>query len=1224
MAPPRIFDPTAFKAQGALITTRALFKGFPRPPIDLSDAPRMVFLRWQLNPRIGMPVEPFKVWRRPAMPVEEAKLDAEAMSVPPLGTVYAMPEPMVSLTIGVSAGASGANGMIVPLADGIGFENMLGVIPYALAANGSNILRFQASYITGFLVIGPASITALNGLPQSAADKLSGWELVETVGLPVDEGDWSDLAGQSHGIKQGLVGAELPAADAAAQRMSRGINPFGWHQTFATGELAPLWELPSAAQMIDDADMQLLPMLHKAMQLPPEDQAAFTRDFLINPPENAAGKQMSGDPGRATVAALTLLQMAVSSDPLQAVTLGFGTGYLYEDLPPVHFGQMSFFDEKGVSDWDFMVTGLWRGLRREDGDEIEFAALVPRPRLVLPPPAPADLALDFLGHHQPTAPDAPWTAASRLSWERLPLDNIARVASFAAGRADLSRPGDPAHALMERRPTAPGHLPIGDARNPNDPERTRQSATDSGFPIPNDPGSVAARYGIATQNIFGIWSPWVTEGFTSAQPAAETVQIVDAHLQPTDPGPPATLCPAELRIEFVLDWRARRVASVAFRGRLFAAATRHDDPPAGMPGSVQTSLVGATKTVTVSFAGDVPTAIGGSIAALNAQGDAVVSPGPQQGDSRRYRLTVPGFSLDFGATPHVGLALSGRVQERLAPMRIGAWSPAKLAYASDPRARATAVMPVVPLTSLPDAAGEGHARLAWAAQPGSAGYVVYTSNEHTLLDRTGQPRPAPDATLSERLVAMKEVFDADPDRNAFTRINTALVTQTSLDVAIPRGSQAIHAWVVLPVSPGGAEAPWPSGTGASDALIVYAAPRIAEPAPPRIEVRRVAQDAGFVARIRVETRPDAGARPRQIRLYRTRVADAARAVDSMGLPVVEIGGSGGGWVTTPPAPASDGWIEVATGTDAPGGSWKHVWYRAVALADALPERGVLGGRSLASPAVPVVVPPAGPPPMSALTLDWPGGGAGDVRAIFSTNVPIVDSPLGPHVLEIEALEKGRPDPLMRGRFAMPAVADAAPAAPASGLWRSAPGQYAILLRRDDAAHAASLSVRLVDPLGRVTERVAAIAAGPLLPPPEISAIDSFSISGRGKVFTFTVENSRDDMINGQPWRLRIELEPVESRPTIPLPGGINLPGGGLPGGLSPRPRTQFRLSDGKWVYDAAVADIPLTAPAETFTAIRQRLGDSLRISIMARGPLRAVLARVTAPDGSTASSRARG
>ena len=93
------------------------------------------------------------------------------------------------------------------------------------------------------------------------------------------------------------------------------------------------------------------------------------------------------------------------------------------------------------------------------------------------------------------------------------------------------------------------------------------------------------------------------------------------------------------------------------------------------------------------------------------------------------------------------------------------------------------------------------------ALPGAAGYVVYTSNEFTLLDRTGQPRAAPDATLSQRLVAMQAAFDADPDRNAFTRVNDTLLTATSLDVAIPRGSQAIHAWIVLPVSAGGTEAP---------------------------------------------------------------------------------------------------------------------------------------------------------------------------------------------------------------------------------------------------------------------------------------------------------------------------------------------------------------------------------------------------------------------------------
>ena len=39
-------------------------------------------------------------------------------------------------------------------------------------------------------------------------------------------------------------------------------------------------------------------------------------------------------------------------------------------------------------------------------------------------------------------------------------------------------------------------------------------------------------------------------------------------------------------------------------------------------------------------------------------GDQLVTFGNAQGaESRRYRVTIPGFELDFGPTGHVGLAL---------------------------------------------------------------------------------------------------------------------------------------------------------------------------------------------------------------------------------------------------------------------------------------------------------------------------------------------------------------------------------------------------------------------------------------------------------------------------------------------------------------------------------------------------------------------------------------
>jgi hypothetical protein len=1241
---PRIFDPTLFKGQGALVTYGAMLAGHAAgsPELanvlaDLKDRPLGVFLRWQVNPRIGMPAEPFRVWRRPALPLgEPAEIESEVIPLPPIGQVLSFSEPVVQFSGGVTAGPAPLRVVLLPVADGVGFENVLGVITFDLPPGGFRQVTFAASYITGVLMLGDALLTGVTALAVSAAEKIGGWELVETVGLPVDEGVWADLGPQTHGVKQGLTGAEVPAPDAAADRLKRGVNPWGWHPKFPDGDLAPKWEMPDAAQVIAAAQADLLPMLHDAMALPPFDQAGFTRDVAIPPPQSPAGQQMAGQDGKAVVAPLALLQMAVSSDPIQAVVLGFGTGYAYEDLPPVNFGAMGFFGDKDLSDWDYMVTGLWPEGSDGQGGQVEYAALIPRPARVLPAPPPADLALDFLGHRQPPVPDGPWSAAVRLSWERFVLDNLARVASFAVGRADLGAGGH-AEALMERRPAGGGHLTIGDARSPKDPEPTRQGASDSGFPIPNDPGTVSARYGVATQNIFGIWSPWVTHPFQTTQPAPDLVQIVDADLRPEDPGLPATVCPAVLTLDIVVDWRVRRPASVTLGGRLFAAASRHQAPPGGVPAGVQKTLGGAALPVQVTFAGEVPAGVGCDVVCLNDQGSAVVAPGPAQGTSRRYRLTVQGFQIDFAATPHAGLALSARVTEAMAPFRAGAWSPTpKVAYASDPRARPAPPLPVVPLASLPDAAGCCHARIAWAPLPSAAGYVLYTSNEFALLDRLGVAHPAPGASLSQRLAALKAAFNANPDRTAFTRVNAAPLTVTSVDQTLPRGSQAIHVWGVLPLSAGGIEGPWPAGPAAADQLIVYAAPKVAEPAPPTIEVRRVAQGAGFAAEVRVGTRGAAGAHPRRIDLYRTRVADAAKAVDSMGLPVATLTGSGGGWTATPPSPGPGEWIEAVRGTDAPGGSWKHVWYRAVAWAGDLPEKGVRGGRSRPSPAVPVVVPPAGPPPLGPLSASWPGGALGDVQIDAASAVPVAPTPLGPHVLTAEVVEQGVADPLLRLSLPLHQIAAAPPGAGASGLWRPADGAYRMFLRRADTAHALSVTLRLTDPIGRSSERTLRVDAGPILPPPAISPITSFTIAGRGKVFTFTVENTQDLAIAGVPWRLRLTLVRAPAAPgpgPFPLPLPQPLPGRGgrftpLPGpvgGLTPtRPGGQFVETGGALVYDTAVADIPAVAPDAAFAVTRQRIGGSLTITLFARERLRSIEARVTAPDGAEAVRRARG
>ncbi len=1241
----RIFNQSQFRGEGALITQGSLFAGHTtksgrfsglaeRDPKDYGSAPVAIFLRWQVNPVLGLPSEPFKIWRRPATPLApEKEIEASTVAMPPLGYVVQFSEPHVSVTAGIKAGAAPRTIVVIALAGGISFESMLYVQRFDLPANGQRVFTFQAPHITGLLLMGTSSLTTLQGIAQSNADAIEGWELVETVGLPVKEAEWSDLTGQDHGIKQGLVGAEVDARLAAAQRYQRGVNPFGWRPTFQAGEQAPLWQFPTAAQLIKDADIDVLPMLHEALRLAPQNQGAFSQVFGIKPPQNANGDALSVDDGQAEVLPISLVQLAASTDPLQAVTLGFGTGYLYEDIPTINLGKISLFGDPDVSDWDYMVTGLWaRGLDRKSKD-VEFATLIPRPRKVIPPPAPADLQLDFLAHLQPDAPDLPWKVSVRSSWERLPLDNISAVASFVAGRHEAAV-AQPATALLEKRPSGTGHIPIGNTTNPRDPERVRQSATDSAYPIPNNPGSVNAKYGVATQNIFGIWSPWVTASFSSNQPAPDLVQIVDMTLRPIDTGS-GTVCPADLVIEFVVDWRVRSVTAVQFRGRLFAAATRHQAPPAGMPAGIQKSLGSSAVATVLDFVGDTPTFPLGSVISLDAQGGTQVTPGSsQQGQSRRYRITIPAFSLDYASTPHIGLALQARLTEAITPGRVSAWTPTpKVAYASDPRARPTTVLDIVQLASLPDANGECHARISWNAVPGMQGYILYESNETKVLTGASLPSPTPGMTPSARLTNLKNAFRANPDRNNFTRVDRELLTSESRDITLPRGSQVIHLYVVIPLSAGGTEGPWPSGPNADEALIAYLAPKVGEPAPPTLEITRVPDGPGFAAQLRIGTRGDAGARPKQIDIYRTRVADAARQLDSMGPPIASVTTTGGPWTVAESGTVPDTWIDTARGNDSPSGSWKYVWYRAVAWSEDNPVRGVRKGRSRPSSAATVVIPPDSPPPLSPLLPSWPGGGPGDVAFNFSSSVPVLPTPLGPHVFAIDVTEQGASTPLVREMIPLHEVTDSQPGA-GSGLWRvpdSLGQNYRLLVRRDDANQAASVTLRLTDPIGRTSERTFRIEEGPILPLPELSPIDSFTMAGRGKFYSFTIDNAPDEAAGGKFYRLRITLTPVSSAPGLasPRPGRrprtpfLPRPGPIIDLGTVRR-GSQFRKINDTLVFFRPVKDIPTAASTETFSVTRQRLGERLTIMVRARVKIRSIEVEVDTPDGRNVSRRTRG
>lgn len=1323
----RTFLPYWFRGQGAMITANSVLQPFAdengvvtspfgstdetaagagalraaakreTQGIDLKDFGNhvfSVFLRWQLNPSVGLPTEPFKVWRRIAFPLlpEPVAAPAQRLELPPLGTVYQFFEPMMSISVTVKSSGPALAVNIVPLANGVGFENMLGFESLTVGANSERTYQFYAPHITAVLISGAGNQeVVITGEPVSRANDIQGWELVETVGLPVDPDRFADLDGQAHGKEQGLTGAELSARDAAKQRFSRAVNPFGWYPNFPTGDKAPQWEAPDPDGMIDDADKTLLQMLHKALQSPPNQQVNVVDTHVISPPENLSGEAMPAEKGEANVSPIKLLQMAVGTDPMQSVLMGFGTGFPYVNLDPIVFGKTSFLGSSDMADYDYMITGMWSKGLNGKGEPRELAAIIPRPRRVMRPLTAADLRVHFLSHQRPAAPDGAWIATSRASWERLPLDNLNAVSSFAFGRA-TSGSTDPATPLMERRPSGKGHMPIGNNENRKDPEYPRQSASDTGFAIPNAAGAVSAEYGIATQNIFGIWSPWATRAFATTQPPPDPVNIVSAKLRPIDTGS-GTLCPADLVVEFVVDWRVRSVARIDFRGRLFAATTRHTEPPGGLPGSgMQKSIGGAVQNVFIDFSGDtaaltdpgVPGLNGvASVINLDAQGSTeVAAPGfATQGHSRRYRVTIPGFSLDYASTPHVGLALQARLREAVAPGRAGGYGPrSKLTYASDPRSRPTQVTDIVRLASLPDAKGECHAIVEWQTVPGADGYILYQSTETRMLASRSLAEALPGVPLSDRLATLKNEFASAPNRRDFNRVNKKLLTGTNLDVALPRGSQAIHLFVVIPISAGGVEGPWPDGPDADKSLIPFVAPRIATPAPPTIEALPVEASGGYAARIRVETRPASGARPGRVDLYRTRVADAARQLDSMGPPLASLTGSTADWAASTDTNGSETWITEVTGEDTPSGSWKPQWYRAIAWGLDDPQRGVRKGRGRPSPAVSLVIPPSGPPPMTQPVLAWPGGGnLGDILVSFASTAPIGPTELGSHAISVEVRFAGEEQPhfytvspeagddprnpgqKLPGAMPLETVRDV-PEATQTAFWREPDGldrNYRLFIRRPASMPAGSVTLRLTDPIGRVTEHLASFAQGSVVPLPSLSKVDSFSISGRGTVYSVTTDAPLSGPLE---YLIRITIRPSSggggilgadrlralrdqaeglgrfrrqpgrstgfaTRRTIPRfeprPGPIIDLGAN-------RPESQFKNDGKNLVYEAPLEALPVGGiPASTnaksplYSASRQSIGARTGITVFARADLRQITFEIIMPDGRRVSSSDR-
>jgi hypothetical protein len=1156
---PRIIDPSKFILLGALVDWTLVYRKHKQtlpPPAQIAatrkltgfgegkpQLDRIVQLRWLLAPESGYPTQPFTVWRRPAMPAKgEAPIAVQMTNFFGLPVAkFDRPRFFVRLSLQCTG-----PGLLVAYS-GVPFMSALAGVQTLVA--GFNSVKLSAPEILSLYLSAGTSIVSITGLEAEAATDPA-WQPIEIVGLPVQAGAGGAGGGYASMTKQGLIGALGDPGQAALDRFARGAPFYGWDDAINATLNAPAWTLAEPKAMVEVMRKRMLEPLRQMLEtLPPNQQSTFNEQHVLN----AVGG--GGDPATTDFKPLQTLVFGAATDPLASLISGYGTAYIDMDLPPIVLSERKLFDDPTRSDWDYMVTARFE--KGEDGasQAVEYAAIVFAPGLGNPPPVPTNMLASLDGLRSPATTNGDWRTVTRVSWDQIDEALSLHVGSYAFARAALA-PAGGVVPLMDKRPletaAQPALQPISASTSPEQEKLHRLMALDERYAVASAPNPNALLYALAHQNIFGLWSAWSAAPFAVGEPPVRPVSIIGVRLDVAAVA--AGNCPGTLVLEFAWDWATRSPLRIELVGRLYAqaklgAAPANLVPPAGLQARLG-AAVGGVMQVAFTPAGVASVSSGtpglsGSVQYLALDGKTLSAAPVLNNGPRRYRLTVTGFQLDFNSAPKLGLALWARGVEFRAPQRIGPFSsePA-VASTADPRPPVLAVEHEdVLLASMPDAAGEHHARIEWPAAPGAAGYFVYTCTEEKLRADRNMATALKSLTLSQRLSELRNAFAANPSRRSFTRVNATPVAQTSLQVTLPRGSKEIHLYVVLANSAGQVESDWP--TLADPKLrkrpIAYAAPQVVLPTPPDLEVARVLDSAASppVWRAQVKVRSKPGAAVARVDLHRVRVPEAALALDTMGPPIAKLSGTTGPWTVKPMVSAEAGvaqTIGVIEGKDAVEGSWKRVFYRAVAWAGDDPARGLYGGRSAPSAPREVVVPPATPPDLSALVWHWPGGALPDVQVDASSAAPVPETPLGPHRLQVSVVAQkadGSSSPL----FIYPAATtdgdrfdklpSAPPAANASGLWRDAAGGLHLLLRRADVADTLRVRWLLNDPLGRSTERTLNVPAGSPLRAPDILNPVLNKVVGKGYVLGFSTTVPIAPTPAG-PYVLRVKFLPAGS------------------------------------------------------------------------------------------------
>jgi hypothetical protein len=947
-----------------LANNPAALKLLPNLPDANSDS---LQLRWMTNSKLGLPRNGFTVWHRS------------------IGTLALtdLPGPLGGIS-GYSVARFGELQAIVQF----DFTNS-GNTPYMLVgyapggqavaftsgvSTGAMSLEIAASGIDSAILFGTGTITKISGVSSRQFANDPSWKLIERVGLPYDASQFAGSGYDAH--LQGLTATPLDPVSAALRRLNAG-PPMGWLPGIGMG-LAPPWRAPDGHALIQALQQTLFSRIRKmlAASAGPGEDAAVKLNETLQPPKQPGGAPEIKTTSTTDLPPLLLLLLNASSDPFNALALGYGTSYASADLPPATQppGMIA-----SVPPASRLGSFLVECATTIDGHAVTLADFVIAPWTVDRPAAPAPV-IDFGSQiNRPTNKSLPASAAIGVAWPRPAqlASPMPRIASYGLARSDT---GAIYADLIEQRPGG-GPSAYVATTNPHAPADF-VGYVDGAAPRPgNSPAQYV--YAVAAQDLFGQWSNWST---VAAQFPEEPFILPQLGAGTFTASPNASgLSSGSLTVEVSWDWTDREPAEIDLHVALFRPAGPSDPLPALTPSGLQLALGAAAQPpLRLTFAG-------GSLPSSSLPGVSVSavprSPAPTSlADVRTYKVEIPGFMIDFGGVQQVFALVLATGAQRITPSVIKA-CPRRGAFAAqNPNPPQPPSLGGPQFSSLPDHIGVARAHLTWSG--GGPRWAVYEATETAVLNQAGLPAPDVKAAWTTRLAAIN-ALNPTTFKNAFRRITATPLTVPELEVELPRGTAIMHLYAVRSVGDNNLESPFPPAT---TSLAAVAVPRLRVPPEPALRADLVGPPGAQQVRIRITSRR--GIRPGRFELFRTSREALSRDINLMGPALARSDGPGFTSSTN-----ADGTVTAEYHDSSLVPSWDTVTYRAVAWGLDDPVGGFRGGRSPSSTNATIVLPPPVASPLGPLMLQshMPLGSL----LSFQVGAPAAATELGSHILSVQ-------------------------------------------------------------------------------------------------------------------------------------------------------------------------------------------------------------------------------